>query len=214
MIDITSQISSTDREVGNRRIPAGEGRAIRLRRRYDAPIEEVWNACTDPARISRWFLPITGDLCVGGTYQLKGNAGGKILRCEPPSLLQVTWVFGDDPTEADVSEVEVRLSPGNNGGTVLELEHAAVIDPKFWAEFGPGAAGVGWDLALLGLGMHLRGEVIEDPEAWQDTLQARQFIAQSSRAWGDAFKASGATAAEVEAAVEHTTAFYAPPTQS
>lgn len=214
MIDSASQINDTHREVGNRRIPAGEGRTVLLRRSYDAPIEDVWGACTDPDRISRWFLPITGDLRVGGTYQLEGNAGGDILRCEPPRLLKVTWVFGDDPTEADVSEVEVRLSPGDDGGTVLALEHAAVVDPTFWAEFGPGAAGVGWDLALLGLSMHLRGEVIEDQQAWEGTPEARQFIAQSSRAWGAAHEASGATPAEVAAAVEHTTAFYAPQTQN
>jgi len=43
-------------------------------------------------------------------YQLQGNAGGKILRCEPPRLLALSWVFGENPTESDVSEVEVRLA--------------------------------------------------------------------------------------------------------
>lgn len=97
---------------------------------------------------------------------------------------------------------------------MLQLEHAAVVDPELWAEFGPGAVGVGWDLTLLGLGMHLRGEVIEDPQAWEGTPEARQFIVESSGAWGAAFEASGATAAEVAAAIEHTTAFYAPETQN
>ena len=58
-----------------------------LRRRYDAAIEDVWDAVTDPDRLKRWFLPISGDLRVGGTFQLEGNAGGEILSCEPPRLL-------------------------------------------------------------------------------------------------------------------------------
>ena len=45
----------------------------------------MWDACTDPERIGRWFLPVSGDLRLGGRYQLEGNAGGEILRCEPPT---------------------------------------------------------------------------------------------------------------------------------
>jgi uncharacterized protein YndB with AHSA1/START domain len=210
MIDIVSQINETHRELGNRRIPAGEGRAVLLRRSYDAPIEDVWSACTDPDRIKRWFMPITGDLRVGGTYQLEGNAGGEILRCEPPRLLKVTWVYGDDPKEADISEVEVWLSPGTDGETVLELEHAAVVDPERWATFGPGAVGVGWDLALLGLGLHLRGGSIEDPDAWGQSPEAREFMTRSSKAWGAAHEAAGATPAEAATAAENTSKFYAP----
>jgi len=210
MIDIFSQINDTHREVGTRRIPAGEGRTVLLRRHYDAPIEDVWSACTDPDRISRWFLPITGDLRVGERYHLKDNASGTILRCEPPRLLKVTWVFGEDPTEVDVTEVEVRLSSGANGETVLELEHAAVVDPERWAEYGPGAVGVGWDLTLLGLSMHVRGESLEDPVAWLESPEAKEFIAQSSHAWGAAHEEAGATTAQAAAASENTATFYAP----
>ena len=31
--------------------------------------------------------PISGDLRLGGRYQLQGNAGGEILVCEPPQHL-------------------------------------------------------------------------------------------------------------------------------
>jgi uncharacterized protein YndB with AHSA1/START domain len=199
MIDIVHQINDTHRQVG-------EGRMVLLRRRYGAPIEDVWNACTDPDRINRWFLPVTGDLHVGGTYQLKGNAGGEILHCRPPQWLNVTWVFGDSPA----SEVEVRLSPSEGGGTLFELEHAAVVDPKLWGEYGPGAVGVGWDLTLLGLSMHLDGESLEDLAAWNATPEATECIVQSSQAWGAAHEAAGATASQAAAARENTTNFYAP----
>jgi uncharacterized protein YndB with AHSA1/START domain len=206
MIDIVGQINDTHRKVGNRRIPAGEGRTVLLRRRYGAPIEDVWNACTDPDRINRWFLPVTGDLHLGGTYQLKGNAGGEILRCEPPHRLKVTSVFGESPA----SEVEVRLFTGGGGETLFELEHAAVVDPTFWGEYGPGAVGVGWDLTLLCLSMHLAGESPEDLAAWKETPEATEWIIQSSQAWGAVHAAEGATASQAAAAVEKTTNFYAP----
>jgi uncharacterized protein YndB with AHSA1/START domain len=209
MSDIANEINTVHREVGRRQFPSGEGRTVVLRRTYDAPVEDVWDAITDPDRISRWFLPVTGDLRLGGTYQLKGNAGGEILRCEPPHLLAVTWIFGD-PDEAGASEVEVRLSAGEDGDTVFELVHAAIVESDRWTEYGPGAVGVGWDLALLGLGVHLRGGSIDDPMAWSMSEEARQIMTDSSNAWGVANEAAGATSADAAAAVANTTAFYAP----
>jgi uncharacterized protein YndB with AHSA1/START domain len=206
MIDIHAPIRDTHRAVGAGRIAAGEARTVLLRRTYPAPPEEVWDACTSADRIARWFLPVTGDLRAGGKYQLEGNAGGEILRCEPPHLLRVTWLFGGSPP----AEVELRLSPAPGGGTVLELEHTAVVDPAFWARFGPGAVGVGWDLALLGLGVHLSGGVRDGAEVqrWLQSPDGRGFASASSEAWGAAYIAGGAEAAEAASAVRNTTAFY------
>lgn len=203
MIDIVTEINATRRAVEAGRGRADQDCAVRLRRCYDAPVEDVWDACTSPERISRWFLPVTGDFRPGGRYQLEGNAGGEILRCEPPRLLRVTWVFGEAPP----SEVEVRLSPGDQDDTVLELEHTMTQTP-LWTEFGPGAVGVGWDMALLGLGLHLSGHERKDTESWARSSEAREFMTRSSQAWGAAHEASGATAAEALAAAEQTTRFY------
>ena len=73
MIDIVREIEAVQREVGERRIPAGDGRIVRLRRDYDAPIEDVWDALTNPERIGRWFLPISGDYRIGGRYPVRGQ---------------------------------------------------------------------------------------------------------------------------------------------
>ena len=100
MMDVDAEARAIERSVGQRSMPAGEAHTVALQRTYDAPVEEVWDALTDPQRIVRWFLPITGDLRLGGTYQLEGNAGGKILRCEPPHSLLVTWAMGEDPAPA------------------------------------------------------------------------------------------------------------------
>ena len=206
MIDIVREIEAVQREVGAGRIAAGEGRAVRLQRTYGAPIEDVWDALTSPERITRWFLPISGDFRIGGRYQLEGNAGGEILSCDQPHRFRVTWVFGD-PT-APPSEVEVRLTAAGEGSTLLEMEHIAIVPEEFWSEYGPGAVGVGWDGALLGLTLHLRGESVGDPIAWQLSDDGREFFTRSSAAWGAANEASGADSAAAAKAVANTTAFY------
>jgi uncharacterized protein YndB with AHSA1/START domain len=211
MIDIVREIEAVQREVGSGRIAAGEGRAIRLRRTYEAPIDDVWDALTTPERISRWFLPISGDYRVGGRYQLEGNAGGEILTCDRPNKFRVTWVYGDVTDPASVSELEVRLAPASEGSTTLELEHTAVVPDEVWAEYGPGAVGIGWDQGLLGLSLYLRtGKTVEDPVAWQLSDEGREYATRCSAAWGAANEAAGADPAAAAKAVANATAFYAP----
>ena len=211
-MDIASEIKAIDRTVGSRDTGAGEARTAHLRRTYDASIEDVWDALTDPDRLRRWFVPVSGDFRLGGRYQVEGNAGGEILRCEPPRLLRLSWIFGE-PDPDGISEVEVRLSEDAGGGTVFELEHVATVDVQRWTEYGPGAVGVGWDLTLLGLGLHLGGGEIEqsEREAWTRSAEARDFMTGSSQAWATAHEAAGATSAEAAAARDNTIRFYAPP---
>jgi uncharacterized protein YndB with AHSA1/START domain len=175
----------TEREVGRRRIAAGEARTAVIRRRYDAPIEDVWDACTDPERINRWFLPVSGDLRLGGTFSLDGNASGEIVRCEPPRLLGLTWVYGDRP----VDEVELRLSPGERGDTVLELEHATVSTVVEWEgqllDVIPGV-GAGWEPPLAwSLPKYLRGELPDAPAAewFEPTAEIDDLVRRSGEAW-------------------------------
>ena len=210
MIDIVREIEAVQREVGNGRIAAGDGRAVRLRRTYDAPIDDVWDALTNPERIGRWFLPISGDYRLGGRYQFEGNASGEILECARPSRLKVTWAYGEMLGPADISELVVRLSPAGDQATVLELEHTAIVPDDRWAEYGPGAVGVGWEQGLLGLALHLRGGSVGAPYAWQLSEEGRTYATRSSEGWGAANTASGADPAAAARAVANTTAFYAP----
>lgn len=212
MIDVIQHIEAIRREVGTGRTAAGEGRAIRLRRTYDAPIEDVWDALTDPERISRWFLPISGDLRLGGSYQFEGNAGGTIVACERPTRLKVTWVYGEVTSPADISEVEVRLSADGDEATVLQLEHVAIVPEEMWDQFGPGAVGVGWEGGLLGLALHLAtGKTVDDPVAWQLSDEGRDFNTRSSQAWGAASIAAGIDPEVAARMVVNTTAFYTTP---
>jgi uncharacterized protein YndB with AHSA1/START domain len=210
MTDMDDQIGATERQVGNFTRPEGEVHTVVLARTYDAEIDDVWGACTQADRIARWFLPVSGDLHLGGKYQLEGNAGGEILVCEPPRRLVVSWIYDPEGKGGDdFSEVEVNLSPAEGGGTAFRLEHRAVVDPGFWDQFGPGAVGVGWDLGLLGLAAHLAGQD-PDREAIEGSPEARDFMRRSASLWGDAHAASGVDPATAATMAATTAGFYAP----
>src|ERR671919_2423563 len=162
---VTREIRSGSREGKPTKIAVA-------RRRYAAKRPDVWDALTNAERIPRWFLPVSGDLAVGGHYQLEGNASGVVESCQEPESFAVTWEFG-----GEVSWARVNLSEAD-GGTTLELAHEAHVDPELWAQFGPGAVGVGWDLGLFGLDQHLAsGAAIDPAEAaigdGDDPVQAR-----------------------------------------
>ncbi|MFF6982549.1 SRPBCC family protein [Streptomyces sp. NPDC008343] len=207
MSEIVDELNRLHRQVGARQVETGEARTVLLRRTYEAELADVWDAVTSPERISRWFLPVSGEFKVGGHYQLEGNAGGEILECEEPSRLRVSWLYGPDP---GFSEVEVRLTPEGEERTVLELEHVAVVPDEFWDQFGPGAVGVGWDLGLLGLAMHLAGGGMskEESEAWQLSDEGKAYATRSGKLWGEAYTASGADGQVVAATTAATIAFY------
>lgn len=205
MIDIDEQITDVERRVGKRTVEAGEARMVTLSRTYATDVDDLWDCCTNPERIPRWFLPVTGDLRVGGRYQLEGNAGGEVLTCETPHRFEITWEFGEQ-----TSTVEVELTPIDGDTTRFELRHIALIDDH-WGEFGPGAVGIGWDLALIGLGLHVAsGETVDAVEvnAWSASEAGRTFVIQSGRDWGEAAVAAGDPAGEARAAAERTIAAY------
>jgi uncharacterized protein YndB with AHSA1/START domain len=208
MIDVTQQIDAVRRQVGTRTLEAGEARVVTVSQTYAAALDDVWDACTDPERIPRWFLPVSGDLRLGGRYQLEGNAGGTIEGCDPPKSFAATWEYGDM-----VSWIEVRLTTEPEGGTRFELDHIAHVD-EHWAEFGPGAVGIGWDMGLMGLALHLSSGTPADPEesaAWAASDEGRRFVSLSSRRWCEASIAAGTDEAEAQAAADRTTAAYTAP---
>jgi uncharacterized protein YndB with AHSA1/START domain len=212
MIDVTQQINAVRRTIGTRMLEAGEARVLTISQTYAAPLADVWDACTNPERIPRWFLPVSGDLRPGGRYQITGNASGTIERCDPPTSFSATWEYG-----SEVSWIELRLTAEDDERTRFELEHVAHVDDERWAQFGPGAVGIGWDLAVMGFELHIAsgGEAV-DPEAvavWMASDAGRDFVAQASRAWRDASVAAGTDPAAADAAEAGSTAFYtaAPP---
>jgi len=178
----------------------GETVSLKLARTYEAHAEDVWDALTNPERLPRWFYPISGDLRLGGSFQFEGNAGGEIRQCDRPNRLQVTFGGPDSVVEVGLSE--------SGATTTVELTHTV---PLAMAGSGAGAlfVGPGWDGALLGLGIHLRGEAVGDPLEAANSPEVVEFNRGSIARWVWVIESSGtATAEEITGAREAAVAQY------
>lgn len=205
MTDVRQQINAVRRTLGTRTLEAGEARVSTISQVYDTGQDDLWAAVTDPVRVARWFLPLEGELKEGGHYQLTGNAGGTITRCDRPRSFAATWEFGDT-----VSWIEVRLTAVGESRTRFELEHVAHVDDDLWDQYGPGATGLGWDSALWGLVQHLsdpsRSPVPADVLAWLTSDEGRALLRGSADSWAAAEVSAGA---EPPVAQRHADTSYA-----
>ncbi len=211
MVDVTNQINSVERKLGKRAIEAGEAVTLTISQVYDTDVDDLWDACTNIERIPRWFLPISGDLELGGKYQLEGNAGGIVERCDPPKSFAATWEYG-----GDVSWIEVRLTAEPEGRAKFELEHTAVPN-EHWGQFGPGAVGVGWDGMMNGLRLHLEsGEAVDQAAAmaWMMSEEGVRFMTLSNEAWYEADVANGTDKATARTRADNTLAAYTTPPEA
>lgn len=196
-IDVDHQINAVKRTLGTRTIDTGEAHVITISQSYDTDQEDLWDAVTNIERIPRWFLPISGDLTVGGAYQLEGQAGGTILTCDPPKNFTATWEYG-----GNVSWIDVSVSSDGPDRARLVLEHITDVDDAIWREFGPGGVGMGWDSMLLGLALHLAtGESVDRSfgQQWLGTEDGRRFLALSGEQWYAANVALGVDRAAARA---------------
>lgn len=197
MIDIIAELDEVRRRVHAG--AQGDQVAVRLERTYRADVEDLWDALTDPERLARWFLPVSGDLEIGGRFATEGNADGEILRCERPTTLVVTW-------GVPASVVTVELAAAGPGSTVLTLNHSVT------ATLVPDAGGAlyvgpGWDDALLALGLHLRGTDLGDPAQFQNSPEVLDYNQGVVQAWEATLRESGmATEEQTQAAVAVATA--------
>lgn len=204
MIDGNEQLGAVARRVADREVDGRPAKVVVLEQTYATSIEDLWEAVTSPDRIPRWFLPISGDLRAGGHYALEGNASGTITACEPPRAFDATWEFG-----GAVSWIEVRIEAVGPGRSRLSLSHIAHPD-EHWEQFGPGATGIGWDLAFLGLQLHLSSAMDRPGDAaeWTTSAAGLQFMVDSGNAWCEADVAGGEDGAVARAAADRTIAFY------
>ncbi len=202
--DIEFHLSATERLVSSLERDGQPARAVTLARSYPTTVDDLWDAVTNSQRIPRWFLPISGVLKPNGRYQLEGNAGGLIMECKPPSHFAITWEFGND-----VSWVEVHCSGDEAKGARLALTHISHLS-EHWEIYGPGATGVGWEMGLWGLAIHLAQPTRPKPDAiaFATSREGKAFITGSSERWEQAAVAAGTNPDAARAAARHTTAFY------
>jgi uncharacterized protein YndB with AHSA1/START domain len=143
--------------------------AVRLERTFQADIDRMFRAFTDPVELVRWWGPMNVrtsaaevDLRVGGECRWvmhpEGQTAvlhGRILELDPPRLLVMTnrW----DGQDQD-SLVTLRLTSLPTG-THLELIHQqlpAGEDPHQYQQ--------GWDAALASLTRYLSQERTSDAD--------------------------------------------------
>ena len=202
--DVGRHLGATERAVSALERDGRPARAVTLSRSYATTLEDLWEAVTDSERLPRWFLPVGGELESGGRYQLEGNAGGAITACGKPWHFALTWEFG-----GDVSWVEARFSQDGAGRARLRLTHTQLLS-DLWDQYGPGATGVGWEMALLELAFHLAQPDAPKPDemAFATSRDGKAFIWGSGEGWGQAAVEAGEDPVAARAAVRHTIAFY------
>jgi len=151
-------------------------------------ILDLWQLLVTPEHLARWFAPVSGELRLGGTFQIEDNAHGTIEVCDPPFAFQTTWEFGGGTTHLHVTLDEI-----DRDCTLLSLRHVGLVPAVAWREYGPGAVGIGWDLVLFGLAHHLAtGSLVPvESTTWVTSDEARSFINHSSLQWAEQSIAAG-----------------------
>ena len=132
------------------------GPEVRVARRYRAPIEDVWAAMTESARLERWIgrwegHPATGSVTFFMTAEGDEVEGGefRILECAPPHRFAAETTAGGQPWQ-----VRFDLTHEDGVTTVAFTQTLGSDDP---ATMGPG-----WEYYLDRLGAVLDGR---DPAA-------------------------------------------------
>jgi uncharacterized protein YndB with AHSA1/START domain len=146
---------------GSLRSEAGAG-VVHLEARYDAPIDDVWSALTEPARISGWYGDVAGDLRVGGDFTLSvptsGWEGtGHVSACESPHHLVVTTRENMDSYESGQGTapfedtISATLTPDGAATFVVAEFNGLPLDKVEYY-------GAGWQMHAESLGAYLVGE--------------------------------------------------------
>ena len=93
------------------------------------PIEEVFNAITNPLTIELWSgYEASMEPTPGSEFSIfEGDISGKIKSLKAPTLVEQVWDFGEQEKE---SLVRIELFE-DSGKTRLELNHINIPDEVF-----------------------------------------------------------------------------------
>ncbi len=201
---LDEHFAATRRSVNSAKRDGESVYAVAITRSIPCAASALWDAVSNGERIPRWFLPVSGELEVGGRYRLERNASGTIIACEPPSRFSLTWEFGEN-----LSWLDVEVGADGEDRVRLVLTHSSPPS-EHWDRFGPGATGVGWEMALVGLAIHLSDSKAALPTdaTFTDTEEGLSFLRDCCAAWGEAAIAAGADPDAAHAAAGQTAAFY------
>lgn len=133
--------------------------AIRVEDVYDTHIDDLWEACTTPARLARWVAQVSGDLRVGGTvhatFTSTWSGPGLVEACDAPHHLLLRM----EPGTADEAEIEVWLSSEGEQTRLVVEERGLPLDTLHFH-------GAGWQAHLEDLARSLATGSTAHPEPW------------------------------------------------
>lgn len=109
-------------------------KSIIIEQEYPYSPNEVWDAITDQAELSKWLMNGTFEARVGSEFefwwekdgQRMGTTYGKVLEMDKPRKLSYTWDWGSDKTPGGTL-VTFYLEPAGSG-TKLRFEHTGFIE--------------------------------------------------------------------------------------
>jgi uncharacterized protein YndB with AHSA1/START domain len=169
---MTSSARQGDRILGTLRSADGAG-VVRMERRFDTDIDDLWSALTEPRRIARWYGEVAGDLQLGGEFHARVYASGwegtgRVEVCEPPRRF---LVVSKDPDEPHEDIVEVNLS-AEGDQTIFVVEQSG-LPLELLAAYGAGL-----QIHVEDLADHIAGGQRRDAEArWGELLPAYRDMA-------------------------------------
>jgi uncharacterized protein YndB with AHSA1/START domain len=160
---------------------------IRLERTLDAPVDKVWRYLTEAELRGLWFMGGT-DATPGAEFDLKVDHdrlsddanvpypesyaafkgtvwAEKVLRFEPPRLLETTFQSGKN------GRVKYELFPEGEK-TLLILTHSGIESPTGFQDFGGG-----WNSHMTVLQERLAGRSVKD--FWALHGQSREAVKQA-----------------------------------
>lgn len=141
------------RQIGRQ----GDGWVLRLERRINAPLGQVYRAFTDPGRVARWMGPEgyeatvdRFDFRVGGAYRLILTAesgvmrpvAGEYLEIEEGRCIAFSWRWEHEGATGATTVVRFEFAVSGDGTTIV-LTHAG-----FPEEGNAVAHGDGWTSTL------------------------------------------------------------------
>lgn len=118
------------------------GTSLALSRWFEAPVEEVFEAFTDPARLRQWWGPrnfvieeLDFPAVEGASYQVRLRAPdgstyahvGEFLEVRPPGRLSYSWRWVEGPLPRGETLVELDFH-AEDLGTRVELRHSRFPD--------------------------------------------------------------------------------------
>jgi glutathione S-transferase len=131
---------------------------VRVERTYEAPVEAVFDAWTNPEVLRRWWkadpsheVTVDADVRVGGGYRLEMRIPdadrvvvyGTYREVSRPDRLVYSWAWeGTGPYANHESEVAVTFAEEEPGRTTVTIEHAGLLDDESRANHARGWNGV------------------------------------------------------------------------